>query len=219
MKPKSEIKDRLHIALRIKNVTAKELCDKTGIPKSSISQYMSGYAKPKQDRIYLISTALNINPAWLLGYDVDMDDTSTNDEKIYQQLDMTYIKVPLYGDISCGNGAFVDDNILDYIAVPDDGLNPNLEYFAQIAKGDSMIEVGIEEGDIIIFQKSNTIEDGKIGAFCIDEGIATCKKIKKGKTFIQLIPANTKYDPIVIDLQDSNFRVIGILKKAIKSYE
>ena len=72
-KPVKEIKDRLRLALNKREVSPKELSDKTGIPKSSISQYMSGYAKPKQDRIFLICKALNINEAWLLGYDVPMD--------------------------------------------------------------------------------------------------------------------------------------------------
>lgn len=71
--PVAKIKDRLQLAINIRNITAKELATKTNIPKSSISQYMSGYAQPKQDRLYLMSEALNINPAWLLGYDVSME--------------------------------------------------------------------------------------------------------------------------------------------------
>lgn len=145
--------------------------------------------------------------------------SKSSDENIYTQLDMSYIKVPLYGDISCGNGSFVDDNVIDYIAVPDDGLNSSKEYFAQIASGDSMIDAGINDGDVIVFEKSNVIDDGKIGCFCIDDNVATCKKFKRGKVFIQLIPANHNYDPIVIDLHDNNFRVIGVLKKSIKSFD
>ena len=72
-KPIAEIKDRLQRAMSIRYITPKELSDATKIPKASISQYMSGYAKPKQDRIYILSKALNINPTWLLGYDVEMD--------------------------------------------------------------------------------------------------------------------------------------------------
>lgn len=68
----SEIKDRIIEALKYNGMNAKELSDKTGIPKSSISQYMSGYAKPKQDRIYLIAKALHVDEAWLIGYDVPM---------------------------------------------------------------------------------------------------------------------------------------------------
>lgn len=67
-----EIKKRLKIAMDNINMSSKELSDKTGIPKSSISQYLSGYAKPKQDRIYLISKVLGINEAWLIGYNVPM---------------------------------------------------------------------------------------------------------------------------------------------------
>ena len=164
----------------------------------------------KRSRIAALANVLKISPSIIVGF--------ADDKEMYQQLEISYIKVPLYRDISCGNGAFVDDNIIDYIVVPDNGLNSNFEYFAQIAKDDSMIDAGIEAGDIIVFQKSTVIEDGKIGCFCIDENIAICKRFKKGISFIQLIPANTKYDPIVIDLQNNNFKVIGILKKAIKSY-
>lgn len=69
-----EIKDRIAKALKLKGKTPKQLSDLTGIPISSISQYMSGHVKPKQDRIYLICKALRINEAWLLGFDdVPMD--------------------------------------------------------------------------------------------------------------------------------------------------
>ena len=70
----TEIKDRIAEALKAKGKTPKELSDLTGIPISSISQYMSGHVKPKHDRIYLICKALRINEAWLLGFDdVPMD--------------------------------------------------------------------------------------------------------------------------------------------------
>ena len=68
-----ELKNRLNQALNIKNMKPLELSLKTKIPKSSISQYMSGYAKPKADRIYAISKALNVSEAWLMGYDVPME--------------------------------------------------------------------------------------------------------------------------------------------------
>lgn len=92
----SEIKDRIIEALKYNRMTAKELSDKTGIPKSSISQYMNGYAKPKQDRIYLIAKALHVDEAWLIGYDVPMikdtlqQDVSPKEKnllEIYRDLD------------------------------------------------------------------------------------------------------------------------------------
>ena len=82
MRPNADIKDRLTSALRIRNMTPKELSNKTNIPKSSISQYMSGYAKPKDERLYLMSQALNVDPTWLLGYDVEMENNETKEEAI-----------------------------------------------------------------------------------------------------------------------------------------
>ena len=68
-----EIKDRLKEGMDVRNMKAIELSEKTSIPKSAISQYLSGYAKPKQDRIYLLSKALSVDPAWLTGYNVPME--------------------------------------------------------------------------------------------------------------------------------------------------
>lgn len=201
-----------------KKLSQAKLGDKVGKSESTIQMWETGFRSPTMESVQRLSDVFEISITDLMTKDIQTSLT-LDDEYIYSQVDISYIKVPLYGDISCGAGAFVDDNILDYVAVPDDGLNPNKEYFAQVAKGDSMIEVGINDGDIIIFEKTNVIDDGKIGCFCIDEDVATCKKIKKGTTFIQLIPANRNYDPIVIDIENQNFRIIGLLKKSIKNFE
>lgn len=72
-KPVEEIKNRIAKALDIRGMKPIELAEKTGIPKASISQYLSGYAKPKGDRIYLLAKALSVQEAWLLGFDVDIE--------------------------------------------------------------------------------------------------------------------------------------------------
>lgn len=196
-----------------KGLSQEELGKIVGVSDKTVSSWEINRTEPKMGIVQLLADYFKVSTDYLIKGNEAMD------ESIYKSANISFIKIPLYEPISCGTGAFVEDNIIDYIAVPDDGLNPYKDYFAQIADGDSMIDVGIANGDIIVFEKSNTIDDGKIGCFCIDEGVATCKKIKKGPSFIQLIPANPKYDPIVIDLNNTNFRVVGILKKAIKNYE
>lgn len=196
-----EIKDRISQALKVKEKTPKELSDITGIPISSISQYMSGHVKPKHDRIYLICNALHINEAWLLGYDVPM-------EKGNLKKDIK--KIPLYSQLCCGTGIFVDENIEDYIVIPDRMVKNGKEYFANTAIGDSMIGKGINEGDIIIFEKTNALENGNIGAFCINYGNCVCKIFRKLKNGIIILEsANDNYDPIEVDLTDDCFRIIG----------
>ena len=70
---KSNCAERIATALSIRSMKQAELCERTKIPKSAISQYISGAFEPKQDRIYLIANALNVSEAWLMGYDVPME--------------------------------------------------------------------------------------------------------------------------------------------------
>lgn len=69
----STFKERFNQALSIRNIKPVELFEKTGISESTISQYRSGYAQPKEDKLLLISNALDVNPVWLLGLNVHMD--------------------------------------------------------------------------------------------------------------------------------------------------
>ena len=86
------------------------------------------------------------------------------------------ITIPLYSDISCGTGLFVDDNVDEYISLPETLLHPVKKYFCQYADGDSMINENINQGDLIVFEKSNQIRNGEVGCFTIDDNVATCKK-------------------------------------------
>lgn len=91
-----ELKIRLRRAMNSNNISQIELSEKTGIPKSSINQYLSGYAKPKDDRIFLLSKALGVTESWLIGYDEDEDEdhyyinpeTRRLAQEIYQNPDL-----------------------------------------------------------------------------------------------------------------------------------
>ena len=74
----SSCSQRLTSALALRRMKQAELCQITKIPKSAISQYISGVFEPKQDRIYIIAKALNVSEAWLMGYDVPMERQEKN---------------------------------------------------------------------------------------------------------------------------------------------
>ena len=63
----AKFNERLLEAMKAKGITQAELCKRTGIGKSAMSQYMSGNFNPKQTRTYLIATALNVSIPWLMG--------------------------------------------------------------------------------------------------------------------------------------------------------
>jgi transcriptional regulator with XRE-family HTH domain len=73
---------RIAKGLEIRKMTQAELRRLTGIPKSSMSLYLSGAYEPKQDRIYLISKALNVSEAWLMGYDVPMSRNTPSKQEL-----------------------------------------------------------------------------------------------------------------------------------------
>lgn len=64
---------RIKKALSIRNMKQSELCEKTKISKSVLSEYISGVYEPKQDRVFILSQALNVDPVWLMGFDVPME--------------------------------------------------------------------------------------------------------------------------------------------------
>lgn len=72
IKIEESFKDRFNRALLMCNMTAADLSRKTGISESTLSQYKSGYAKPKDERLVKIANALGVDPAWLMGLDVPM---------------------------------------------------------------------------------------------------------------------------------------------------
>ena len=70
---------RIRKALSIRNMTQSELCRRTKIATSAMSEYLKGLYEPKQDKIYIMSQALNVDPVWLQGFDVPMENEQKKD--------------------------------------------------------------------------------------------------------------------------------------------
>ena len=81
-----EFKDRLKYAMNFRNKKAIDIANALNINRGIISQYINGNYKPNQSRLYEIANYLNVNPAWLLGFDVAMED-NTLDVKQNIELD------------------------------------------------------------------------------------------------------------------------------------
>ena len=87
---------RIKKALSIRNMTQSELCRRTKIATSAMSEYVKGLYDPKQDKIYLMAQALNVDPVWLQGFDVPMekeDKKSSSDELVLTEGEKAFIKL------------------------------------------------------------------------------------------------------------------------------
>lgn len=76
--------NRLKSIMKDRKITQTELAKRTGIRQSSISDWLNDRYEPKQDKVYIIAKALNVSPAWLLGYD---ENISTNEQSSNYYLD------------------------------------------------------------------------------------------------------------------------------------
>ena len=187
---KDNFSKRLRDALNDSDLTQKELSERTGIAQSSISDYLKNRYVPKQDKIDLISQALSIEPAFLLGY---------NDNKR-----ITGNIIPLIGTIAAGTPILADENIEHYFLI-----DPSIKAdFCLKIKGDSMIDANINNGDIAFIRKQPNLETGEIGAVLIEEN-ATLKRFYQNNGIISLQAANPKYAPIL--LSDGDVRILGKL--------
>lgn len=122
------------------------------------------------------------------------------------------VMVPLIGEIACGEPMFALENVEDSYSLPK-GLFGEGELFMLYAKGNSMVDVGISKGDIVVLRRQNTANDGDIVAALID-GEATLKRLFHRDDKIVLHPENKRMKDIVID----ECEVQGVLVGCIKRY-
>lgn len=80
--------EKMSEAMEAREIKATDLAKMTGIPKSTISNYMTGRMAPKRGNLHKIALALNVQEAWLLDYDVAMDRPATRDEYAEETLKM-----------------------------------------------------------------------------------------------------------------------------------
>lgn len=120
------------------------------------------------------------------------------------------VNVPVLGQVAAGEPILAVDNITGYFPIPSEFM-PNEETFILTVKGDSMINIGIYNGDQIVVEKCNTAENGEIIVALIDDS-ATVKRFYKENGHIRLQPENDFMDPIIVDDCSIVGKVIGLIR-------
>ena len=197
--------NRLREAMKLKNIKASELSEKANIPKSAISQYLSGLYEAKQKSIFKLSKVLNVDEAWLMGYDVPMEKSAKLDPNI-----ILTKKVPILGKISAGLPLYAEEQLEGYMMVPETIIKKGIEYFCLRVKGDSM-NTKFNNGDLVLVQKQDTLENGEIGAIRVNGFDATVKRFKMQGDFVILEPMsnNPEHTVQIYNPKDVEIQIIG----------
>lgn len=123
------------------------------------------------------------------------------------------LDIPVLGNVAAGSPIYAEENIDDYFPVPSYMANKG-DYFILRVKGDSMIEAGILEGDLILVKKTNVAEHGQIVVALIDDG-ATVKRLYKKNGQIMLLPENSSMEPIIPEYMDLLGIVVSLFRDNI----
>ena len=131
----------------------------------------------------------------------------------YIKNDDSVVNVPLLGKVAAGNPIEAIENPNEYFSLPKELIPMNHDVFTLEVSGDSMINIGIFDGDIVIVKKERTANNGEIVVAMTDENEVTLKRFYKEKDHIKLQPENDYLEPIILNNVTILGKAIGLYRK------
>lgn len=192
-------------------ITQQELAEMVNYHSpSAVQKWESGIAEPRLGTLRMLANIFNV-----LSDDMDRIDLRRRDEEnIFNFPNITPLPqtktIPIIGTIACGTPILAEQNYEGFTESPVKNAD-----FCLICKGDSMINAGIHDGDLVYIKEVPEVENGKIAAVLID-GEATLKRVYRFPDRLLLQPANPSYpDQIYTEIND--IKILG-LAVAFTSY-
>jgi len=185
--------------------TQSKLAEKVGVARSTIAMYEAENSEPDLQTLSKIAEIFNVSIDYLMNRD-----DSTHISNIVNLQTIKKVNIPILGNIACGEPIFANEQLECYA----DAINNINADFALWAKGDSMIECRINDGDLVFIKKQDIVDNGEIAAVLIDNE-ATLKRVfyDKQTETLTLMSANSKYAPFIYNKKDN--KDIKILGKAV----
>lgn len=180
--------------------SVREICQALGLKSTST---VHGYLARLQKKGLIQKAALKPRTIRI------MDDDTNEQQSFYTSKEM--VDVPIVGKVTAGVPILAVENIEDSFPLPVDFVG-NAEPFMLKVRGDSMIEAGILDGDLVLVKKQNTAENGDIVVALIEDE-ATVKTFFKEKDHIRLQPQNSFMQPIIVPTCSILGKVAGVFRK------
>ena len=118
--------------------------------------------------------------------------------------------IPVIGRVAAGNPVLAEEHIEDYCDLPPNFFKPTADYFLTVT-GDSMIDIGIFDGDLLAVHSTPVAANGDVVVARIEDEV-TVKRLRRGKDkhLVELLPENADYEPIKVDLREQAFAIEGL---------
>ena len=203
----SELGERIKALRKEKRLTQSALMDilrndyNLKTDRVMISKWETGFQTPQADTLKILARALDVSVDFLLTGVEPIQESP-------QELTIPVKKIRMLGSIACGTPIFCNEEH-EYVLAT--GENANAD-FCLTARGDSMINARIADGDIVFIRQQSTVDNGEIAAVVIGDE-ATLKRVYKTADGIMLVAENPAYQPMYFSGEELNQTYI--LGKAI----
>ena len=206
------------MAKRIKDLrtsqgmTLEQVAEKVGVGKSTVRKWETGLiANMRRDKIAALADALNTSPMYLMGWSDEINPAPALDLSKFDNIYPVKLKkFPLLGEIACGKPIFANEDRESYILAGSD-IHAD---FCLRAKGDSMVNARILDGDIVFIRKQDMVDNGEIAAVAIGDDVTLKRVVYYPEQNLLILKAeNSKYQDMIY-AQDQ-LDQIYILGKAI----
>ena len=118
--------------------------------------------------------------------------------------------IPIIGRVAAGNPVLAEENIEDYCDLPPQFFKPAADYFLR-ETGDSMIDIGIFDGDLLAVHSTPVAANGDVVVARIEDEVTVKRLHRTGdKHLLELLPENPDYEPIRVDLREQAFAIEGL---------
>lgn len=203
----------MNIGERIRNrreelgLTQEELAKKLGYKSRSSVNKVETSRELSNKKVRQYADALDCSPAYLMGWE-----EKDNNKTISNIFPITTHKLPVLGEIACGVPKFANESRESYV---DAGTDIKADFCLK-AKGDSMINARIHDGDIVFIHKQDIVENGEIAAVVVNnDSEATLKRFYyyQERATLILKPENPAYEDLIF--QNEELNEVHVLGKAI----
>ena len=202
------ISENLRKLRKLKGLSLEELSDRVGTSRQTIHRYETGViSNIPHDKVEALARALGTTPAYLMGWEGDGNFSSFSNYMALGASSISEKSLPLLGNVACGEPIFASDERSHYVKTSAD-IHAD---FCLIAKGDSMINARIFDGDTLFVRKQDSVDDGEIAVVLIDDE-ATVKRVyfDRENSILTLIPENPVYKPMrYMGHQLDRIRILG----------
>lgn len=127
------------------------------------------------------------------------------------------IGLPLIGRVAAGEPLLAQQHIEGHYQVDPSLFKPNADFLLRVS-GMSMKDIGIMDGDLLAVHKTQNVRNGQVVVARIDDEV-TVKRLKKQGNTVQLLPENSEFSPIVVNLREHNFTIEGLAVGVIRNGE